>query len=211
MEALVDNDALLKIARYGLLSEFDRVLRKHGYKPPPRCVPLAKHSLGITGALNTKKYPTEGVRSDVRSFVLKCVPLKPSDCDPQVLKILSSVTNIDDGEAVLLAYAHAVPEALVFTGDKRCMIALANESRCASIVEVLRGRIVHFECALEAISNLIGWNHVRSKICADKDADGRLYEAVASNHHDSTARASLGSRIQSLLGDSAGLLHQAFH
>lgn len=212
MEALVDNDALVKLARYGLMSEFDRVLRGRGYVPPPRCVPLAKHTLCINDpGLNPKYYPSESVKSDVRAFVLKCDSIKPAlDCDPADIGLLASVDKIDDGEGALFAYAHKTPDSLIITGDKRCILALASSTTCSAILDSLKGRIVHLECVLEAIAGLIGWEHVRARICADQYADGGLYAAVQMTHHATTAKSNFGDRIQSLMGDAGGLLHPSF-
>jgi len=47
VEALVDNDIIVKVARYSLTSEFDRILRGKGLPPPRRCLPTATAALHV--------------------------------------------------------------------------------------------------------------------------------------------------------------------
>jgi hypothetical protein len=199
------------MVRYLSMSEFDRILRKNGCERPHRCFPTAVSGLRLRRRTRWQCYPTDGVRDDVAAFVKSGTPLNPL-VDSQASRIieLTSDPSIDAGEAYLIDYACSQSESILITGDKRCVVALASNPRFGSILPLLHGRLVHLDCILESICELIGWTRVRARVCADPDADIGLARAIGMNQHETTARTNLGNRIQSLLGDSAGLLRTTF-
>jgi len=116
------------------------------------------------------------------------------------------VSKIDPGEALLIDYACENLESMILTGDKRCILALAAEPACAEIVALLKGRFWHFDCILEHLAVNFGWGNIRGRVCDDAAADSGLAAALELAHHETTAKANLSARIQSLIGDTAGLL-----
>lgn len=139
---LIDNDALLKLARYGLLDEaatcFDCVSTNV-------CV-LATAKYSLFPAKNRLRLCKEEISaSRLEAFLQNCNFLNPQSADPELLDMLSAVENIDAGEALLLAVGATDQESLVITGDKRSLIALCTNDSVVQASASLAGRIVSLE------------------------------------------------------------------
>ncbi|WP_272819482.1 hypothetical protein [Scytonema hofmannii] len=139
---LIDNDALLKLARYSLL---DESLVVFGCVPTNvRVLATAKYSL--LPAKNRLRFcKDEQSAARLEAFLRTSEPLDAGLADPDLLDALNAVQNIDAGEALLLAVGATVGDTLVITGDKRSLIALCTNDSVAQVSNALAGRVVSME------------------------------------------------------------------
>ncbi|MEC4814454.1 MAG: hypothetical protein SAK29_14445 [Scytonema sp. PMC 1069.18] len=139
---LIDNDALVKLARYGLL---DETLVLFGCVPTDvRVLATAKYSLlPVKNRLHRCKDEESAAR--LEAFLRTSEPLDAGLADPDLLDALNAVQNIDAGEALLLAVGATVGNTLVITGDKRSLKALCTNDSVAQVSNALAGRVVSME------------------------------------------------------------------
>ena len=118
---LVDNDVLLKLARYGLL---DALVNIFGIDVSDiQVLATAKYSLLPAKNILLRCKDADSANR-LEDFLTRSVPLNPVDLDTNLLDTLSAIPSIDAGEALLLAAGASDPETLVITGDKRAVAAL---------------------------------------------------------------------------------------
>ncbi|OYD88506.1 hypothetical protein CDG77_23300 [Nostoc sp. 'Peltigera membranacea cyanobiont' 213] len=139
---LIDNDALLKLARYNLL---DEVIASFNCTSTNLFV-LATAKYSLFPAKNRLRFCKEEISaSRLEAFLQKCNSLNAQSADPELLDALNAVQNIDAGEALLLATGATNQGSLVITGDKRSLIALCTNDSVAQVSRSLAGRVVSLE------------------------------------------------------------------
>jgi len=139
---LIDNDALLKLARYGLLNQ---ALALFDCTPTDVSV-LAAAKYRLLPAKNRLRF-CKDEESAVRleAFLRTSKPLDARSADPDLLDELNVIPNIDAGEALLLAVGATNNETLVITGDKRSLAALCSHASVAEVSNALAGRVISVE------------------------------------------------------------------
>lgn len=139
---LIDNDALLKLARYGLL---DEVIARFDFTiTDVRVLATAKYVL--LPAKNRLLFcEDEESFSRLESFLKSAKSLDARLADPDLLDAMSAVQNIDTGEALLLAVGATARDALIITGDKRSLAALCSHESVAHLANALAGRVISME------------------------------------------------------------------
>lgn len=163
MEALLDNDLLRKLTRYGLLHEFERLLAVRGYDEPHRRVPTAPWALRVVrGRISTEFWP-DPAQAEVLRMFLERRSAGATGSDEDALVALN-VLGFDAGELQLVAYALDHPSSIVFTGDKRAIRVVCNNPRLAAVKARMSGRFVHLNTVMRDISNRIGWTRVASGV-----------------------------------------------
>ena len=139
---LIDNDALLKLARYGLLNES---IALFGCTPADvRVLATAKYSL-LPAKDRLRLCEDEESATRLEEFLRSSTPLDARSADPELLDALNSVQNIDAGESLLLAVSATERNTLVVTGDKRSLAALCSDDSVAQVFSALAGRVVSME------------------------------------------------------------------
>jgi hypothetical protein len=139
---LIDNDALLKLARYGLLAE---ALALFECTPTDvRVLAAAKYRL-LPAKNRLRCCKDEESAARLEAFLKTCNPLDAKLADPDLLDVLNAVPNIDAGEALLFAVGANNRDTLVITGDKRSLEALWSHDSVADISKALAGRVVSVE------------------------------------------------------------------
>lgn len=138
---LIDNDALLKLARYGLL---DESIALFGCVPTDvRVLATAKYSL-LPAKNRLRLCEDEESATRLEEFLRTSEPLNAESANPDLLDALNAVQNIDAGESLLLAVGATDGGTLVITGDKRSLAALCRDS-VAHVFSALAGRVVPME------------------------------------------------------------------
>ena len=176
LEAIVDNDVLIKAACYTLLVDLSETVTARG-----TVAVLGAARFVVGSRLN--RHPDLRNRTEAvahwAAFRLTAEELEPTDHE---LSLSTSIEEaamkegvaVDSGESLLCAIAigRSVPRLL--TGDKRAI--QAAEALLARIPPLtqLANRFVCLEQAMAAVSTRIGGNAVRSKICAEPDIDKAL-------------------------------------
>ena len=139
---LIDNDALLKLARYGLLDEAVALFE---------CTPtdvrvLATAKYRLLPAKNRLRFcKDEESAARLEAFLKTSNPLDAGLADPDLLDVLNAVPNIDAGEALLFAVGANNRDTLIITGDKRSLAALCSHDSVADVSKALAGRVVSIE------------------------------------------------------------------
>ena len=167
---LLDNDALLKLARYGLLHE---------------AVALFGCTITDVRVLATAKYvllpaknrlllcEDEGSYYRLATFLKIAKPLDSRSADPELLDAMSAVQNIDTGEALLLAVGATARNTLVITGDKRSLAALCSHESIAHLANALAGRVVSMEVLFSCLVK-DQFTYVQECVRAKPDVDKAL-------------------------------------
>lgn len=105
---------------------------------------------------------------------------KAPEVDPADAAVLAAIPNIDDGELILISYASRQPDALLATGDKRCLNALAAASSASGFMQKLSGRVICFEQVVVRAVAKLGFEEVRARIAPNITCDGALRAAFGS-------------------------------
>jgi hypothetical protein len=135
LKILLDNDIVIKLANLDLIDPVYSLLRDKDAEVA--CLASLPYRLA--------KKPLEAhAQTRVVSFVSSCRKLDRAylaeleiDLDSQ--ELLSTCPGIDAGEAQLLSAALAAPDAVVVTGDKRCLTAFCQSSVTTLMAQKLQG------------------------------------------------------------------------
>ena len=202
---LIDNDALLKLTRYGLL---DKVVALFDCKiADVRVLATAKYVL-----LPTKNRllfcEDEESYSRLESSLKTAKPLDARLADPELLDAISAVQNIDAGEALLLAVGATATGAFVITGDKRSLAALCSHESVAHLANALAGRVVSMEVLFLYLVEdqfIYVQECVRSKPNVDKALNIAFGVTIPATYE--SAQEALASYINHLRAVTGNLLH----
>lgn len=188
MSLFLDNDVLEKLASWQLL---DEGVRACGCSPDSvRVLPTAKFRLGLAGKKRRTKYAEEVLE---RIWTFLGTAQECAEEPPARRAALVDVPNLDAGEAILFTHAAEVDGALLATGDKRSIEAVASVPECAGLARDLAGRVLCLEQVLLRVIDAHGFDVVKARI-------------VNSNalHLDTAVRAAFGSGIQALEHNACG-------
>ena len=207
MEALLDNDVLYKLARYGLLADFEQLLINRGFTAPHGRTAAAPWSMrSMKDPPPADRWPDPAQAVAFRDF---CFQRCRGATGAQAAHLDAlNVPAFDAGEVALVARALEVHDAIVFTGDKRAMQAMANEPQLATVKVALARRVVHLEMAMETLSNDLGWALVAQRVLAS-GVDIRLQKVYGQSTHAAMARV-LSASIGALRADTDDLLAPTF-
>ena len=163
IEALVDNDLVYKLARYDLLIEFERLLALRSFAQPHGRIATAPYALKLMkNPVVADWWPDARQADALRGFLLKrCRPVTGTRA--AALTALN-VEALDPGEVTLVAYALEHESALIFTGDKRALRAIAQQPSLTGIAAALDRRFVHLSMVARRLSKRLGWERVRAAV-----------------------------------------------
>jgi hypothetical protein len=139
---LIDNDALLKLARYGLLNE--SIALFGCTSTDVRILATAKYSL-LPIQDRLRLCEDEESAGRLEEFLKSSTSLDARSAAPELLDTLNAVQNIDAGESLLLAVGATDVNTLIITGDKRSLAALCSDDSVAQVFNALAGRVVSME------------------------------------------------------------------
>lgn len=118
---------------------------------------------------------------------------------------LSVFEDLDEGEIILMLATANTDNALLITGDKRCLkVLLDNQTDAiiANLVKSLNGRVYCFELALLHLIGHIGFNTVKTKVL-NRCVDDGMLKAV---FRESSSQADVEMGLRSYCRDCADLL-----
>lgn len=162
---LIDIDAAVKLAHWGLLAEL------------PKLTGMALNSCATLTSLRFRALKA-AEKPDGKLFhtvaaaqaVLDTLPhLAQLPVDVELLPALQNLPGIDAGEAVLISAMAARPEVRMLTGDKRCLRALAACD--PEIREPLANRVLIVEQVLLLALDAYGLLWLQGKVCALRHID----------------------------------------
>jgi hypothetical protein len=204
VEALLDNDLIYKLTRYGLLHEFERLLVAWGYDAPHKRVASAPFSLRTTPAnkVSATMWPDPSQVDVLRAFCFQ----RSSGATGSQADALSAlnVPKFDAGEVQLVAYAIDHRESVVFTGDKRAVMALSQQPPLIAAKAALTHRVIHLNSVMYALSERLGWTRVAAAV-AGAQVDTEL-TAIYRGPNENTMATELRASIERLRNDTPDLL-----
>ncbi|WP_372721558.1 hypothetical protein [Novipirellula sp.] len=203
MNLLADNDAVVKLAQCRLLREvldcFDNGSR---YSITPTFFPWLRRRLKQNRVPST-------VADEISTLELGVVTLNATQLE--IVQQISS-PKLDAGEVVLISAAFDQSNAVVCTGDKRAMRALANHPLINKFAEGFQGKFLCIEHALLLAINHHGFFHVRDKVALGLkegfSLDTAICSAFGSGMHASedNAKSALLAYVEDLRKDAGELL-----
>jgi hypothetical protein len=202
---LIDNDALLKLARYGLLHE---AVALFGCTPTDvRVLAAAKYSL-LPVRNRLRFCEDEESAARLEAFLRTSQPLDAGSAEPDLLDVLNAIQNIDAGEALLLAVGATNRDTLVITGDKRSLAALCSHDSVAHVSNALAGRVVSME-VLFSILVEHQFAHVQECVRLKPNVDKALsiVFGVTTPANFNSVREGLNSYIRHLRNVTGALLY----
>lgn len=205
MICFTDNDILHKLAAFDLWEEARAVL-----SVSPKQVlllPTAPFALGLNDPAKAIARHGTALASRLQETVTASLTVEESPAvDDQIA--LAGVLGIDQGEAILIALASRSPPAMLLTGDKRSLRALATEPACKPIVERLAGRVVVLEQVVRAIVTTYPFEIIRDKVVPAVAVDTAIRAVWGSGAlaRRADVLAGLDAYIQDLRGQTGRLL-----
>jgi hypothetical protein len=167
---LVDNDALVKLAHWQLLEAIPRVTG----------IPWERTSALVSLKFRAQKADRKLFRSaEVAQAVFDRANLMAEmpELDATIVSRLQGMPGIDAGEITLIAALCADPEALLLTGDKRALEALANCGH-VDIHARIAGRIIVVEHILQSVLETEGAATLAQAVEQHRDLDTAVRCAV---------------------------------
>lgn len=149
MIAIIDNDVVLKIARWNLLSELIELLG--GDSELIYHLPTCVHALCGRPSRMKKVGCDEASAGRIRAFCSTTRPLS-DNADPLLLETLAAISGIDAGEVLIFASATGSHDSVTYMGDKRSLLALAGAGILGELMPLLDGRV---KCLEQVMGELI--------------------------------------------------------
>jgi hypothetical protein len=177
MNALIDNDILLKGACYGLLDEF--VASTCGSADHAGTLGAARF---VVSKRIKRRPPNKGADAAIaafQAFLNRSVQIEPSAAEQSMasqfeLTALRISVSLDAGESQLCAILISRIVPYLLTGDKRAIIAMEQLLDTDDRLSALCGKIRCLEqLVLDALSANPG-NSLRASICAEPLVDKTL-------------------------------------
>jgi hypothetical protein len=165
---LIDNDAVLKLARYGLLTI---TLDAFGLSPNfVYVLPTAKYSL-LPSTRRLHRCKDERTANSLEEFFSVANVLASDSADYTLVDLLSEQEGIDAGEAIMFAIAAQDQNAFVLTGDKRALAALRSADAASAISDALTERMLTLEIVFASLIQYdftVVQEYVRTQPTVDK-------------------------------------------
>ncbi len=195
---LLDNDVLIKMSAWQLGGPLTDCLTT--VSGPPAM-------LGVAAFVIRRKLGKIGLRNPAdaeASFAGLCDALslvEPTEEELQTAAALEEAANradlqFDTGESQLAAILLHRDAALLATGDKRAIAALA-----VLAPDALAGRVAPLEALLRQIAARIGIEQLRAHICSEPRADRSAAICFACHREEAIIAAEVEACLASYLGD----------
>lgn len=169
--AVVDNDVLIKAARYGqAVPLLEELRRRHATVYVQPSLAQSCDLEGRTGVLSGKFRET-GQRDALRAAVQAIPKLSLPPAAIEELPHIPRGGRVQTEDALWIAYVTVVPEATIYTGDKRALLAVGTDPALARIADKLRGRCALLQELLIALITRNGVHAVRNGMAADVALD----------------------------------------
>ena len=172
---IVDNDAILKLSACSLLDEAVSLIGSTFQDAI--VLDAARHAFrkqrDRQRPKDIEKYTIAGLERAVR-FAESATRLQ-SPPDPHIQDVLTGIPNIDpEGDLGLVARAYDLKDAVLLTGDKRCIRAIAANESIRFIYDSLATRVVCLEEVVRALIIHLGFVRVRAAIVPVMQCDTML-------------------------------------
>jgi hypothetical protein len=203
---LWDTDILLKLSALDLVQETLQLLQLS--EQDVYLLPSATHYLRKAGKRLIYRYGKEGVeRAQKLAQQAKFVGFH---LEKSELELLSSVPDIDTGEALLYASTYALQEFWLLTGDKRSLTALAASPNCQPIAARSSGKVICLEQVVIHSLSSYPFEILLSKIVPARECDTAVKVAFGSGNQTNLSHAigALDAYISELRAKTGNLLRE---
>jgi len=144
---LIDTDMLVLLGGSGTLAD---VISSLGF-----AINQCRRLAAATHQLQRGRAFKDAFQASVLQAALRTAqtiaPLSEATTDPGVLDALAQVSDIDPGEAGLLAMLSEHSGCYLSTGDKRALVALATRKEVAEVRRRVSGRVICLESVLRLL------------------------------------------------------------
>jgi hypothetical protein len=173
---LADNDLLLQLGAWNLLTEFQAFLQTKWNAAPSDIYILN----GLVRRLQQEnsRWERQYGRPALDRVARFCEGLSRVYDLPhsaEVVIALSEVEKIDEGEAVLIAVAVQHPGSLILTNEWNFLSALSDPA-CTPYREALQGRVLHLRQIIYHFLTDKGFRALEPRIKQAPRSDGRIYQ-----------------------------------
>jgi len=202
--SLWDTDILLKLSALDLVQETLQLLQLS--EQDVYLLPSATHYLRKADKRLIYRYGKEGVeRAQKLAQQAKFVGFH---LEKSELELLSSVPDIDTGEALLYASTYALQEFWLLTGDKRSLTALAASPNCQPMAARLSGKVICLEQVVIHSLSSYPFEILLSKIVPARECDTAVKVAFGSGNQADLSHAigALDAYIEELRAKTGSLL-----
>ena len=206
MVSLWDTDILLKLSALDLVQETLQLLQLS--EQDVYLLPSATHYLRKADKRLIYRYGKEGVeRAQKLAQQAKFVGFH---LEKSELELLSSIPDIDTGEALLYASTYALQEFWLLTGDKRSLTALAASPNCQPIAARLSGKVICLEQVVIHSLSSYPFEILLSKIVPARECDTAVKVAFGSGNQTNLSHAigALDAYISELRAKTGNLLRE---
>ncbi|WP_043598644.1 hypothetical protein [Cellulomonas flavigena] len=206
MRSAVDNDVLIKLARYQLLSHL--AFTKVAGEEPPLVLGAARFVARKRIERHAPPDVKDAALADLTAFLDGVALDEPSGAELSLALRLEDAAQatglqLDAGESQLVAMQVLRGLDRLLTGDKRALGALEDLFGGHQELRALAGSAVCFEQVLALLIEHAGFDECRRRVCTDPTADRAASICLGfagADRDESTARAALQSYIQHLRG-----------
>jgi len=161
MIAIIDNDVILKLARWDLLGQLPTLLS--GDCNRIYHLSTCFHALCGRPARMEKTGCDQASADRIRAFCSATTPITEMP-DTSILELLTDIPGIDVGEVQIFAIAAGDPEAITYMCDKRSLVALAASLTAVDVASLLAGRVKCLEQVMGEFILLVGVENIGNKV-----------------------------------------------
>ena len=169
LDLFLDNDVIIKLARWGLLGEVRHLIGERVFDVLPTATWVVRgHLKDNVAALH-----------EAEVFIAQAVAIELTEEELALSTQIADASArfalpVDPGEGILFAAACHRGRGYLVTGEKRAIIGAEVLLKSVERLADLSGRFVCLEQLAIALVEGIGDSAVREKICADAEADKTL-------------------------------------
>lgn len=193
-----DNDIIQKVAAFDLWGELLATLGLQ--RGDLTVLSTAQFKFGLRDPAKGEGKYGPVVFGRIRDVVTSASTLT-QQIDPVDEALLAEVLGIDAGEAQLFSAASRDSTSILATGDKRSLLALLGEPKCAPIATRLAGRVHCLETLVRQMIQQVGFTSIKAKVVPAYACDTGIRAAFGSGL-ESTQEAVLAG-LDAYLGDFA--------
>lgn len=196
-QVLLDNDVVLKVACYALVTEALAATTSDG--SPPGMLGVGRFVLRRRVERATNVVDRDQACDSLERMIAAVEMFEPTEDELALAADLEAEASrqgleLDGGESQLLAIVARRNFHCLLTGDKRAISAMA-----AVAIELAAGRILCFEQLMARIVFVVGADAVRPRICAEPQVD-RALTACFGCARDAVPQADVVDGLASYVG-----------
>lgn len=189
MQALVDNDILVKGACYGLFEELFGLSSQH----TGELGVLGAAKFVVAKAIQSSRLqgnPERGIER-LKIFLDRCTCVEPTDEEQNLaaefeLQAQQAGVALDSGESQLCAVLIVRALPLLHTGDKRAIQALEELLTYHQKLQSLCGKVLCLEQLVLSCTSEENLKFIRAAICSEPDVDKALSISFSCKSKDTT-------------------------